>query len=233
MGAAGKRVAIVQSSYIPWKGYFDLIRGVDEFILLDDVQYTKRDWRNRNRIKMRSGVQWLTIPVEVKGRRQQTIWQTRIADPGWNDRHWQTLCLAYRRAPHFGRYAEWLEALYSTATDRSLSRVNRHFIEAICGMLGIRTVLRWSSDYRPAPGRSQRLLSLCQQAGASQYLSGPAARGYLDEELFASAGIEVQWMNYEGYPEYEQLHPPFRHDVTILDLLVHTGDQAAAHLLSA
>src|ERR1041384_7029573 len=96
-----KMVAIVQSNYIPWKGYFDMIRGVDEFVLYDDVQYTRRDWRNRNRIKTAQGTQWLTIPVEVKGKYLQAIKETKISDPSWGRTHWRTLCHSYNRAPHF------------------------------------------------------------------------------------------------------------------------------------
>ena len=94
-----RTVAIVQSSYIPWKGYFDLIRHADHFILYDDAQYTSRDWRNRNRIKTKDGVMWLSIPVEVHGRRTQRVRDARVADPSWNRRHWKALATAYARAP--------------------------------------------------------------------------------------------------------------------------------------
>src|SRR5438046_4323553 len=95
-----RKAAIVQSNYIPWKGYFDLIRRVDEFILYDDVQYTRRDWRNRNLIKTPQGLRWLTIPVEVKGKYYQSIRDTKIADPVWAASHWQTIVHNYGRAPH-------------------------------------------------------------------------------------------------------------------------------------
>jgi len=105
----GKRIAAIQSSYIPWKGYFDAINVVDEFILLDEVQFTKRDWRNRNKIKTSQGIQWLTIPVAVKGRYLQRIDETRIADSGWAQRHWSTLTHTYRRAAAFDDVAPRLE----------------------------------------------------------------------------------------------------------------------------
>jgi hypothetical protein len=107
-----RKAAIVQSSYIPWKGYFDLIRQVDEFILYDDVQYTRRDWRNRNLIKTPHGLSWLTIPVDVKGKYFQSIRETRIADPGWAERHWKTIVHNYSRAPHFDHHRQKLEELY-------------------------------------------------------------------------------------------------------------------------
>jgi hypothetical protein len=227
-----KRVAIVQSNYIPWKGYFDLIRLSDEFILYDDVQYTRRDWRNRNVIKTPTGLQWLTIPVEVKGKYHQRIRDTRISDPDWGRKHWTTIFHNYAKAPFFGSYRGVLEALYLSARQQFLSDVNRTFIETIAPMVGIDTRIRWSSDYELADGRSERLLQLCLSAGATVYLSGPAAKGYLDEALFAEAGIRVDWMDYSGYPEYPQLFGEFQHGVTILDLLFNTGPDTARYMKS-
>src|SRR5262245_47310638 len=109
---AGKRVAIVQSNYIPWKGYFDLINSVDEFVLFDDVQYTRRDWRNRNKIKTPQGLLWLTIPVEVKGKFQQKIHDTRVSDLRWQTKHWQSIAQAYGKARYFAEYRECFENLY-------------------------------------------------------------------------------------------------------------------------
>jgi len=110
-----KRVAIVQSSYIPWKGYFDLIRAADEFILLDDVQFTKRDWRSRNRIKTQHGPAWLTIPVRTKGLYTQLIQDAYVSDTRWGEAHWATLRASYGRAPFFREYEERIAALYETA----------------------------------------------------------------------------------------------------------------------
>jgi hypothetical protein len=225
--ATTKRVAIVQSNYIPWKGYFDLIRLSDEFILYDDVQYTRRDWRNRNLIKTPTGLQWLTIPVEVKGKYHQRIRDTRISDPNWGRKHWATLLHNYGKAPSFGTYREIFERLYLTASDAFLSDVNRRFIDTIAPLVGIGTPIRWSSDYQLAEGRSERLLQLCLSAGATEYLSGPSAKGYLDEALFAEAGVSVIWMDYAGYLPYPQLFGEFQHGVTILDLLFNVGADAA------
>jgi hypothetical protein len=229
---AGKRVAIVQSCYIPWKGYFDLIKLVDEFILYDDRQYTRRDWRNRNRIKTPQGTQWLTIPVKVKGRYEQRIDETLIDNPDWADRHWKTLRHNYSAAPHFDDYAESLASLYARADERRLSAVNRAFIGAICGFLEIETALSWSTEYDAKGTKTDRLVSLCVAAGAAAYLSGPSAREYMDESLFDAAGIELEYMDYSRYPEYPQLHPPFEHEVTILDLLFNTGPEAPSFMKS-
>lgn len=226
-----KRVAIVQSNYIPWKGYFDMIRHVDEFILLDSVQYTRRDWRNRNRIKSHEGTVWLTIPVNVAGKYLQSIRDTEISDPGWAERHWNKLRTAYGAAPHFHTHAEDLEALYAKASYcRLLSEVNRLFLRKLCSLLGISTQLTDDGEYHATGTKTERLVSLCQAAGATEYLSGPAAKDYLVPERFAEAGIGLSWMSYGGYREYEQLHPPFDHAVSILDLLVHTGPEAVRYL---
>jgi hypothetical protein len=228
----GKKVAIVQSCYIPWKGYFDLINLVDEFILYDDRQYTRRDWRNRNRIKTPQGSQWLTIPVEVKGRYEQRIDETRISDPGWADQHWKTLRHNYASAPFFDDYRNRLESLYRSAGDPRLSAVNRLFLDELCGILGIRTSLSWSTDYEAVGAKTERLVSLCVAAGATTYLSGPSARDYMDETLFEDAGLALEYMDYSGYPEYSQLHPPFDHAVTVLDLILNTGPEAPCFMKS-
>ena len=225
-----KRIAIVQSNYIPWKGYFDLIGLCDEFILYDDVQYTRRDWRNRNRIKTPTGLQWLTIPVEVTGKYHQRIRDTRISDPDWGRKHWTTLTHNYAKAPFFSHYRDVFEPLYRSTREPFLSAVNQQFITTIAGILGVETLLSWSSDYPHVDGRSERLVQLCVASGASVYLSGPAAKGYLDDALFAEAGIGVEWMDYSGYPEYPQLFGEFQHGVTILDLLFNTGPDAGRYM---
>jgi hypothetical protein len=225
-----KRVAIVQSSYIPWKGYFDLIRAADEFILLDDVQFTKRDWRSRNRIKTKDGLAWLTIPVHTKGRFEQRIDDVTISDPDWGTRHWNTIRSSYARTPFFADYGPRFEPLFCAPGTDALSRVNHRFIGAICGALGITTPIRWSTEYETRSGRNERLIALCSAAGATDYLSGPSARGYIDEAAWASAGIAVHFADYSHYPEYPQPHPPFEHGVSVLDLLFCTGPRAVEYM---
>lgn len=228
---AVKRVAIVQSSYIPWKGYFDLIRAADEFILLDDVQFTKRDWRSRNCIKTKDGIAWLTIPVATKGRYEQRISETVVSDVSWARRHWQTLRAAYARAPYFDAHAPVFEALYADLPSDRLSAINHAFIRAMCEALGIRTPIVWSSAYDAREGKNERILDLCVQSGATEYLSGPTARPYLDVPAFAAAGVEVRFADYSGYAEYPQPHPPFEHAVSALDLIFCTGPRALEHML--
>jgi hypothetical protein len=228
----GKRIAISQSNYIPWKGYFDTINAMDEFVLYDDVQFTRRDWRNRNKIKTAAGVQWLTIPVLVKGKYLQKIKETLISDPTWAKTHWRSLEHAYARARHFDTCAPHFKALYDNPGSDRLSEINRAFIETACRLLGITTTLRWSSDYRLEDDRNDRLISICQQAGATDYYSGPAARSYLDESAFAACGIKVHWIDYSGYPEYPQLFPPFDPYVSVLDLLFNVGPDAPCYMKS-
>jgi hypothetical protein len=227
---ASKRLAIVQSSYIPWKGYFDLIRAADEFVLLDDVQFTKRDWRSRNRIKTKDGLLWLSVPVNTKGRQSQTIAETVIADPAWARRHWMSIESAYARTPYFETQAGPFAALYHSPVSDRLSDVNHALIVATCQALGIGTPIRWSSDYDATPGRNERLIDICVKAGATEYLSGPAARGYIDESAFAAAGVSVVFADYGGYSEYPQPHPPFEHAVSALDLLFCTGPMALQYM---
>ncbi len=227
-----KRVAIVQSNYIPWKGYFDLIAGVDEFILFDDVQYTRRDWRNRNKIIVDGVPQWLTIPVAVSGKYYQKINETRIDDETWRRSHLSAIDRAYRCHPAHAEVWPWLTECYDRASSVMLSEVNETLIRAMCERLDINTRISRSSDYDVIDGKSERLMSLCTQAGASVYVSGPAARAYLDEPVFAQAGIEVRWKCYDAYPPYAQIMPVFEHGVSILDLFFSMGSEAAAYIHS-
>lgn len=228
-----KKVAIVQSCYIPWKGYFDLIRSVDEFILFDDVQYTRRDWRNRNIIKTPNGLLWLTVPVEVKGNYYQRINETRIADSTWAKNHWKTIMHNYARAPYFKEYKLLFEELYNeTVNDQYISQVNFRFIKKIAELLNINTKLTWSTDYKidDSLAKTDRLLALCQEAQATYYLSGPSAKDYLQEDLFNQSGIEVDYIDYSKYAAYTQLHGEFAHGVTILDLIFNTGEKASDYV---
>jgi len=223
------KVAIVQSNYIPWKGYFDLIAAVDEFILLDDVQYTRGDWRNRNKIKTPQGLHWLTVPVSIKGKYQQRIRDTEIASPDWAAEHWKTLTQNYKRATYFNELARLLGPLYHESC-RNLSQLNRRFIEMIVRYIGIDTKISNSWDYTLVDGKSERLADLCVKAGATEYVSGPSAKNYIDESVFARRGIKLTWFEYSGYPEYPQLWGTFEHGVTILDLLFNCGSDARRYM---
>ncbi|MBN2425574.1 MAG: WbqC family protein [Calditrichaceae bacterium] len=226
----GKKVAILQSNYIPWKGYFDLINIVDEFIIYDSAQYTKQDWRNRNKIKTKNGIQWLSIPVKHVSISQAII-DIEICQSNWGEKHWRTLEANYAKAKYFKNYRKVFSELYKTK-EIKLSSINSLFIHAINDILGIKTKITWSSDYELVGGRTERLLNLCIQSGASTYLSGPAAKNYLDEALFKKAGLIVQWMDYSSYRKYNQLYPPFDHYVSIIDLIFNEGPNAVKFMKS-
>ncbi len=225
-----KKIAILQSNYIPWKGYFDMIAAVDEFILYDDMQYTRRDWRNRNKIKTPRGVQWLTVPVLVKGKYHQKIRETEIDGTEWAATHWKALAQNYRRSPNFPEISSWLEPLYLENNFIHISQLNRRFIESICNYLEIKTRITSSWDYSLIDGKTERLADLCLQAGGTEYISGPAAKDYIDEKIFSDFDIKLTWFDYTGYPEYPQLWSEFTHDVSILDLLFNCGKDSAKYM---
>lgn len=226
-----KKIAILQSNYIPWKGYFDLINMVDEFIFYDEVQYTKNDWRNRNKIKTTQGLQWLTIPVRQKNL-EQKIKDTKISDKKWSIKHWKTITQNYSKSKYFKEYKDIFEELYLTCDEEYLSQINYKFITTINEILGIKTNLRWSSEFELVDGQTEKLLGICKDCNADIYLSGPAAKDYFNEDLAKQENIKVEWMDYSGYKEYEQLNPPFEHGVTILDLIFNEGDRAKEFMKS-
>ncbi|MCT7496878.1 WbqC family protein [Aliarcobacter cryaerophilus] len=226
-----KKIAILQSNYIPWKGYFDLINMVDEFIFYDEVQYTKNDWRNRNKIKTPQGIQWLTIPVRQENL-EQKIKDTKITDKKWNIKHWRTISQNYSKAKYFKDYKDIFEELYLTCDEEYLSEINYKFITTINEILEIKTKLRWSSEFELVDGQTEKLLGICKDCNADIYLSGPAAKDYFNEDLAKQENIKVEWMDYSGYKEYEQLNPPFEHGVTILDLIFNKGDKAKEFMKS-
>ncbi|WP_431204248.1 WbqC family protein [Bradyrhizobium betae] len=220
------RISIVQSCYIPWKGFFDLIGRCDEYVIYDRMQFVKRHWHNRNRIKTANGSEWLTIPVVTKGRFDQAIDEVLIEKP-WAEKHWRTLELAYRRAPFFEVLAPVVRGWYERANKEvRLTDVNELFTREIAGLLGLRTNIVRDTAYPADGSKTARLLAIAQAARADRYLSGPSARAYLDEARLADAGIATEWMNYQGYPEYQQLHGDFDHAVSILDVLFNTGPEA-------
>lgn len=230
-----KTLVILQSSYIPWKGYFDLMNAADVFVLFDEVQYSKGDWRNRNRIVINGAAKWLTIPVASSGTFGTAIAEIRVSDPGWARKHWRSIQQAYARAPFFATYREGLEAAFATAgAQPHLSAINRTLLGHLAPLLGIGTEIRDSTDIpRTREDPVERLIELCQAHGATRYLSGPAAQAYIDPARFEAAGITLAYADYAGYPEYPQRLEPFEHGVSAIDLLMHTGPEARTHLKSS
>ena len=223
-----KKVAILQSNYIPWKGYFDLIAAVDEFILYDDMQYTKNDWRNRNRIKTPDGLKWITIPIGDKIKYR--IRDVELVNNGWNINHWKMIHSNYARANYFKEVKEWLEPIYFKSECLTLSSFNRTLIEHICSYLEIKTKISNSWDYNLTAGKTERLVDLCIQAKATEYISGPSAINYIKKQTFDEADIALTWFDYSGYAEYSQLWGNFVHDVSVLDLLFNQGTNAFKYM---
>lgn len=228
---AGKRVAILQSNYLPWKGYFDIVNMVDEFIFHDDLQFTKNDWRNRNRIKTPRGPQWITIPCGSNERR--LICEVTLDDPGWQKKHWNAIQEHYRKAEHFEAYRPFFEDFYLNRKWGSLSELNQYLVRNIAEQfLNAETQFRDSREFDARLRKGERVLELLEKTGADEYVSGPAAKDYLDEAEFEKKGIRLTWVDYAGYPEYRQAFPPFEHAVSIIDLLFHEGPRATEFMKS-
>lgn len=223
---------ILQPSYIPWRGFFHQIHKADVFVFYDDVQYDKHGWRNRNLVKSPQGTQWLTIPVAAKGvvSNHLPINQARIVwDRDWARRHWGTLTACYARAPYFQHYAKFLESFYRQRP-AMLADYTIDLTIALARLLGIQhTRFVRSSQLGIHGTRTERLVEIVRQLGCTHYISGPSAREYMDERLFAQAGITLEYMDY-NYPPYPQLYPPFDGGVSILDLLFMVGPDASKYI---
>ena len=227
-----KKIAILQSNYIPWKGYFDIIGSVDEFIIYDEMQYTKNDWRNRNKIKTTNGLIWLTIPVKIE-KLNQKINETKIADNKWYIKHKNSLQTNYGKATKFKECKDFIFNIYEQASRLDyISEINYTFLNEINKFLKISTKISFSTDYNIGDGKTERLINICKQSNSNIYLSGPSAKNYIDEALFTKNNINLEWFDYIGYKEYEQLYPPFEHGVSILDLIFNTGEDAYKFLKS-
>jgi hypothetical protein len=227
----GRRVVILQPSYLPWLGHFDQLYKSDVFVLYDDVQYDKHGWRNRNRIKTANGPRWLTVPVLHRGNVERAIPIKEIQIDGhadWRRKHLLTIEMSYLKAPFFARYAPYLKEIYG----REWTLLADLTIETTIWLardLGLKTKFVRSSELGIAGDRNTRLVEILRHVGATHYITGPSASSYMDEGLFAAAGISIEYMAY-SYPEYPQLHPPYDPQVSILDLLFMTGPDAGGHI---
>jgi hypothetical protein len=226
-------VVILQPSYIPWRGYFDLIRKSDLFIFYDDVQYDKRGWRNRNQIKTPRGKQWLTIPVFSRGSQTENISINQIKvvwENPWNQDHLKAFHHSYAKAPYFEKYVPLLNELYNRHDDY-LADFTIESTIALARELGIaHTRFMRSSEIPGITGqKTDRLIEILQAVGATHYISGPSAKDYIENDKFDAAGITLEYMEY-NYPEYPQLHPPYDPFVTIFDLLFMTGSEAPNYI---
>ncbi|OXT02647.1 hypothetical protein B7H23_07105 [Notoacmeibacter marinus] len=229
-----KTVVILQSNYIPWKGYFDLMNAADVFVLFDEVQFSRRDWRNRNKIIIQGQPRWLTIPVQSKGKYAAPVSEIEVTDGSWAQKHWTSIELAYGKSPFFRDYAPGLETTYGEAAKEThLSSINRLFLDHLATALGINVTFgRSDSVPRQSDDPAERLIEICRGYGATRYLSGPAAKSYIDPQLFVDAGIDLRYADYSGYPTYAQQSEDFEHGVSIIDMLMTLGPDTASHLKS-
>jgi len=224
------KTAILQSNYIPWKGYFDLIQSVDTFVIYDGVQFTKNDWRNRNKLVINGKAKWITIPVRHQNL-TQTIKETTVANPKWASKHWKTIEQAYSKAPYFINFGERLKETYTQLTvETHLSKINLTLIILICDLLDIRTRIITDDQFDLPEDRIDKLITICEKLGTSTYVSGPAARSYIDEARFRENGINIEWMNYSHYPHYSQISTDFDHFVSVLDLLFCYGPNFQSYI---
>lgn len=224
-------LAVLQPGYLPWLGYFDQVRRADVFVHYDDVQFDRGGWRNRNRVKSPQGPQWLTVPVRYDGDTPARICEVEIDQRApWARKHIATIRHLYARAPHLDDYLPEIGALLERGWGR-LVDLDLAVVERFCGWLGVSARFARSSELGIEGERSERLLRICQHFGASRYLSGSAARDYLDLDLFACSGIAVEWQDYH-HPTYPQLHGEFVPYLSALDLLLNNGPTSGAILAS-
>lgn len=227
------RVVLLQPSYIPWRGYFDQIRQADLFIFYDDVQYDKHGWRNRNQIKTSQGKLWLTIPVHSKGVTGGiAIKDVRIDwSKPWSRSHLKSFVTAYNKAPHFKEFLPLLESFYEGRHDEFLADFTIDTSISLARTLGITsTQFMRSSQLGDITGqKTERIINILKQVGATHYLSGPSAAAYIEPEKFQQAGITLEYIDYK-YPEYPQFYPPFDPYVSIVDLLFMTNTDALTYM---
>jgi hypothetical protein len=229
-----KRIAISQSNFIPWLGYFDLIRSVDVFVVYDVVQFTRRDWRNRNRIKTPKGAEWVTVPVQAKGNYLSRIDEIAVAGYDWIDSFKKTLVHNYSRAEYFSEISLQLFSILERK-HRLLHDLNLDLIKWILEGLAIKTELIESPvGLFQSEDRNLRLIEIVKGLSGDIYVSAPAALGYLEVELFNKNGLELEIFRYPEYPRYRQMFGEFIGQLTALDILFNEGwDGAKVLLLSS
>ncbi|MFC2064032.1 WbqC family protein [Chloroflexota bacterium] len=224
----------MQPNYIPWRGYFHQILLADVFVFYDDVQYDKHGWRNRNRVKTPNGTQWLTIPVKSVGvlENNTPIKEVEIDwTKDWSRKHWATINQAYGKAPYFKQYREGLKHFFQKKYDHLADLTIDLTIHLSNLVRNQQPQFLRSSDMEGIQGiKTERLLQILQRLEADHYISGPSAGDYLDESILTDNGITLEYMQYD-YREYPQMYPPFDGQVSILDLLFMTGDEAIQYIL--
>jgi hypothetical protein len=220
------KIGLLQSSYLPWLGYFDQIAKCDTFVFYEDVQFEDRSWRNRNRIKTKTGWDWLTVPVYKTGRFGQKIVDVKInTTVHWQKKHIRSIQIHYQKAPYFDRYFKPLKKMLDRQWE-SLSDLNIQLITFFCEFLNITTKLTASTELKNINGqKAERILSICQAMNADSIIVGESAANYLDENLLREHYITIEYQVYK-HPVYNQLYPPFIPYMSIIDLLFNEGDNS-------
>lgn len=226
-----KKIAILQSNYIPWKGVFDMMNKVDTFVFFEDVDFTKRDWRIRNKIKTPEGEIWLTIPVK-KASRGTKIYEIQISqEENWQEKHYKTITQYYKKAKYFEEYKWLLDKIYLEKKWKNLSEFNIFSNILIAKELGIKTEFINSKDLKTSGTKDDKLIEICEKLGGNYYLSGPAAKDYINNEKFKNKNINLAYIKYE-YPEYKQLYGEFNHYLSIFDVLFNCGKDAQNYIFT-
>lgn len=223
------KVAMLQPNYIPWKGVFDLINCVDVFVFYDDVQYTKKDWRNRNKIKTKEGDIWLTVPV--KSKRDQLICEAEIDNStNWQEKHFKTIKNNYSKAKYFSEYEYLLEEIYLNKTWGKISELDIFSTKLISKALDIGAEWVVASELNISGGKDgEKVIKICKQLKCDHFINGPSAKSFMDEEKFVNQGMALEYMEY-NYDEYSQIHPPFSHHVSALDVIFNCGKDAKKYV---
>lgn len=222
-------LGMIQSNYIPWRGYFDFIKSSDIFIIYDDVQYTRKDWRNRNIIKTANGPAWLTVPVIHSLSAPALVQDSLISyKENWIKKHIGTITLAYQKAPYFKRYSQDFFDILNSRHE-TISKLNVAIIQWAMNDLEIKTPIKFSKDFDPAGTRTDRILDIISKVEATSYLVGPSARSYIEVDKFKAAGIGLEFKGY-SYPDYPQLHGPFDPKVSIIDLIFNCGPDSKNYI---
>ena len=225
-----KKLALSQSNYIPWKGYFDIINKCDLFIIYDEVQYTKNDWRNRNFINTKNGLQWLTIPVKHKSL-NQSIDSVQIINNNWRKKHLNSIEQNYSKTIFFENYFERLKKIINDDIS-SLSELNFKLIKEICNIIGINTEIISSKELKLEGDKNEKIIDACKKTNSNIYISGPSAKNYISESLFQHNKIKIKWMNYNMYPTYIHQNPKFFHNVSTIDLIFNLGKETIKYIYS-
>tara|TARA_B100000676_G_C17933421_1_gene762218 strand:- start:96 stop:791 length:696 start_codon:yes stop_codon:yes gene_type:complete len=225
------KIIITQSNYIPWKGYFTSMKKATHVILYDNAQYTRRDWRNRNKIITPNGPSWLSIPIDVKGKFHQKINEARVKDNKWSLDHWNKIVQNYKKAPCFDEYSIHFKDLYTKqlCEYEYLSDINRVMLQKCIDLLDIEIKVLDSREFDIRGGKTEKLINLCNDLEANEYFTGPAAKGYMEEDLFEKNNIKLTYYDLDGFPTYKQLWDGFDHYVSVLDMFFILGSETKEH----